>query len=138
VAQIGGSAEAGGRTVPLPSGRSRRGRRVLCSLILAATLGACTVVKVRDERGVRVSYYPGVAVVKITSTDQVQVVEAESVGAAAIGNQFSLGWSHSRIALVPPGRCQFIAWRLTSDQLAELRGLLGPSTEICSSGGETR
>jgi hypothetical protein len=96
------------------------------------------VVKVRDDQGVKVSYYPGLAVIKVTAADRVQVVETESVGAAAVGNQFSLGWSHSRIALVPPGRCQFISWRLTPGQLAELSGLLGPSTEICTSGGETR
>jgi hypothetical protein len=114
------------------------GRTSLGLVILALTLSACTVVKVRDDQGVKVSYYPGLAVIKVTAADRVQVIEAQSVGAAAVGNQFSLGWSHSRIALVPPDRCHFITWRLTSDQLAELRGLLGPSTEICSSGGETR
>lgn len=124
-------------------GQVRRGagagrRTALGATILAAALSACTVVKVQDERGLRVSYYPGVAVIRITPTDQVQVVEAESIGAAAVGNQFSLGWSQSRIALVPPGRCHFIAWRVTPDQIGELRALLAPSNEICTIGGEVK
>jgi hypothetical protein len=103
---------------------------------LAAALSACTIVRVGDGRGVRTTYFPGLAVIRITPGESVQVVEVESVGAAAVGNQASLGWSHSRIALVPPGRCQLIVWQMTRERLAELRGLFGARTEICGSDGE--
>ncbi|MBC7831203.1 MAG: hypothetical protein H7Y62_04195 [Hyphomicrobium sp.] len=102
---------------------------------LAAGLGACTIVRVSDGRGVRTSYYPGVAVIQITRPESVQVVEVESIGAAVVGNRANFGWSHSQIALVPPGRCQFIAWRTTRALTAELRALFGPGTEICDREG---
>ena len=102
------------------------------------SLGACTIVRIQGEGGVRTRYYPGVAVIQITPADSVQVVEVESVGAAAVGNQASLGWSHSRIALVPPGRCQFIAWQASREQAVELRSLFGPGTEICDREGGTQ
>lgn len=105
---------------------------------LATGLGGCTIVRVGDGAGVRSTYYPGVAVIQITRADSVQVVEVESVGAGAVGSQFNLGWSHSRIALVPPGRCQFIAWHVTPAQRTELRGLFGAGTEICDREGGTR
>jgi hypothetical protein len=104
---------------------------------LAAGLGACTIVRVGDGRGVRTSYYPGVAVIQITRAESVQVVDVESIGAAVVGNRANLGWSHSQIALVPQGRCQFLAWRVGREQVAELRRLLGPM-EICDREGERR
>ena len=118
--------------------RSELTVRLAALAALAAGLAGCTIVRVGDGAGVRSTYYPGVAVIQITRGDAVQVVEVESVGAAALGNQCTLGWSHSRIALVPQGRCQFIAWRTTPAQRTELRGLLGPGTEMCDREGEIR
>ena len=103
---------------------------------LAASLAACTIVRIGDGRGVRTTYYPGLAVIHITPGESLQVVEVESVGAAAVGNQLNLGWSHSQIALVPPGRCQLIVWQTTRERLAELRNLLGPGAELCDREGE--
>jgi len=116
----------------------RAGLALRCAALaaIAVGLGGCTVVRIGDGRGVRTFYYPGLAVIRITHTESVQVLEVESVGAAAVGNQLNLGWSHSRIALVAPGRCQFIAWQMTREQLAELRDLLGARTEICDRDGE--
>ncbi len=114
---------------------------LLCLAYLAAIaggLGGCTVVNVHSETGVRTRYYPGVAVIQLTRAEAVQVVEVESIGATGIGNQLNLGWSHSRIALVPQGRCQLIAWRIERAQVAALRELLGPGTEICDREGGTR
>lgn len=119
---------------PLPSWAPACAKRLL--LALTATLSACTIVNVRDGTGVRTSYYPGVAVIRITPTDSVQVVEVESLGASAVGNSATVGWSHNRVAIVPPGRCQLILWRPRTPELDELRGLLGPGTEICDLGGE--
>lgn len=112
--------------------------RLAALAALAAGLGACTIVRVGDGRGVRTTYYPGLAVIQITRAESVQVVEVESLGVAGVGNQLNLGWSHSRIALVPPGRCQLIAWRVERQQVAALRDLLGPGTGICDREGETR
>jgi hypothetical protein len=103
---------------------------------MAAGLGGCTIVRVGQGAGVHSTYYPGVAVIRITHADAVQVVDVESIGAAVVGNAANFGWSHSRIALVPPGRCQFIAWRMTPEQRTDLRGLLGPRTELCDQKGE--
>lgn len=116
--------------------RATSAQRWVVLAAVALGLGGCTIVRVGDGRGVRTSYYPGLAVIHVTPTDSVQVVEVESVGATAVGNQLNLGWNHSRIALVPPGRCQFIAWEMTREQLAELRGLLGARTELCDRDGE--
>lgn len=104
--------------------------------MLVAVSSACTIVRVADGRGVRTTYYPGVAVIHVTPADSVQVVEVQSVGAAAVGNQLNLGWSHSRTALVPPGRCQLIAWEMTRERLGELRELLGPGAELCDRHGD--
>ena len=120
------------RAASLPAVASR----LMPSLFLAATLSACTIVNVRDSAGVRTSYYPGVAVIRVTPTDSTQVVEVKSLGASSLANSATLGWSHSRIALVPPGRCQLILWRPRTTELDELRGLLGPRTEICDLEGE--
>ena len=111
-------------------------RRLLPAFALAATLSACTIVSVADGADVRTSYYPGLAVIRITPTDSVQVIEVESIGASAVGNSATLGWSHNRIAIVPPGRCQLILWRPRTAGLNELRSLLGPRTEICDMEGE--
>ena len=105
---------------------------------LAAGLGACTIVRVGDGGGVRTTYYPGMAVIHVTRGDAMQVVEAESVGAAVVGDRATLGWSHSRIALVPPERCQLIVWDATAAQLAELRRLFGERSEICNREGGAR
>lgn len=102
---------------------------------LALALGACTIVNVRDGDGVRTSYYPGVAVIRITAADSAQVVEVKSLGASSLANSATLGWNHGRIALVPPDRCQLILWRPRTTELDELRALLGPRTEICDLGG---
>ncbi len=112
--------------------------RLAALAAICASLCACTIVRVQSESGVRTTYYPGVAVIRITRADSVQVVEVESIGAAAVGNQANFGWSHSRIALVPPGRCQLIAWQIREEQVASLRSLLGPGTEICDREGGTR
>jgi hypothetical protein len=105
---------------------------------LVAVTSACTIVRVGDGRGAHITYYPGVAVIHVTPADSVQLVEVESVGAVAVGNQASLGWSHSWTALVPPGRCQFIAWRAATEQIETLHRLLGAGTEICSQEGGTQ
>ncbi len=127
------------------SGRRRRAAsvpavasRLMTSLFLAATLSACTIVKVRDAAGVRTSYYPGIAVIRVTPRDSAQVVEVESLGFSAVGNSATLGWSHSRVALVPPGRCQLILWRPRATDFEQLGTLMGPSTEICDVKGEVK
>jgi hypothetical protein len=111
-------------------------KRLLPALAIAVTLSACTIVKVGNGAGVRTSYYPGVAVIRITPADSVQVVEVKSLGASAVGNSATLGWSHNRVAIVPPGRCQLILWRPRTLELDALRGLLGPGAEICDLEGE--
>lgn len=110
--------------------------RVLLLPLLTGALGACTIVRVSGGQSVRSSYYPGVAVIRITSADSVQVVEVKSLGASAVGNSATLGWSHNRVAIVPPGRCQLILWRPRTPELTELRGLLGPQNEVCDLEGE--
>lgn len=117
---------------------SSRMMRVAAIVAAAASLGACTIVRVQSESGIRTRYFPGVAVIQVTRADSLQLVEVESIGAAVIGNQANIGWSHSRIALVPQGRCQLIAWRVELEQVAALRNLYGPGTEICDQEGETR
>jgi hypothetical protein len=129
---------------PLPLRVRRAGRFVgpvrLAGMagLLLASLSACTIVRVRSPDGVRTSYYPGMAVIRITPTDSVQVVEVESLGPTAVGNSATLGWIHSRVAIMPPGRCQLILWRPRTSDLDELRALLGPRTEICDGEGEGR
>ena len=113
-----------------PSGGHRARSAALAAGLLTA-LSACTIVHVRSPDGVRTTYYPGVAVIRVTPGDSVQVVEVESLGASAVGESATLGWSHSQVALVPPGRCQLILWRPRTTELDELRGLLGQEAEIC-------
>lgn len=112
--------------------------RLAAFAALTVSLGACTVVHVQTDQGVRTRYYPGIAVIQIARGDSLQVVEVESLGATAMGSQLSLGWSHSQLALVPPGRCQFLVWRMEPEQVAALRSLLGRRTEICDREGEAR
>ena len=106
--------------------------------VAAIALGACTVVRVNEGSSVRTAYYPGVAVIRITPSDSVQLVEVESLGASAVGNSATLGWSHNRVAIVPPDRCQLILWRPRTPEPTELRSLLGPRTEVCDLKGEGR
>jgi hypothetical protein len=108
------------------------------ALALATTLSACTIVNIRDGSGVRTSYYPGVAVIRVTPADAVQVLEVESAGTSVVGNQFHLGWSHSRLALVPPGRCQFIEWEANAARLTALRRIFGERAEWCSEEGDSK
>jgi hypothetical protein len=103
---------------------------------VAIALSACTMVRVGEGSAVRTRYYPGLAVIRITPTDSVQVVEARSLGVSSVGDATTLGWSHSRVALVPPGRCQLILWRAERGKIDELRGLIGPRTESCAREGE--
>ena len=121
--------------------RLRRARLALAKrfsppLGAALLLSACTIVQVGDGAGIRTSYYPGLAVIHVTPADSAQVVEVKSLGASSVANSATLGWSHSRIALVPPGRCQLILWRPRTPELTGLRGLLGPQGEVCELEGE--
>lgn len=118
--------------------RPRSTLRLTTLAAFAVSLSACTIVRIGDGQGVRTSYYPGVAVIHVTRGDAVQVVEAESVGAALVGDRATLGWSHSQIALVPTERCQLIVWEANADQLAALRRLFGEGAEICNREGEAR
>lgn len=111
-------------------------RRWIAVAAVGCLLGACTVVRVRDAEGVRVSYYPGVAVVQVRTADATRVVEVKSFGLAVVADQFTLGWLDSQTALIPPGRCQLIMLRAHPAAVAELRELLGPRTELCTQEGE--
>lgn len=110
--------------------------RILFLACAAAALGACTTVRVSDASGVRTTYYPGLAVVRLAPTDAMQVVEVEALGPAMVGNQASLGWLRSQIALVPRNRCQLLLWRADAAAVTELRERIGPGTELCTPGGE--
>jgi hypothetical protein len=125
-----GGASAGRRPA-----RVRPPLRLFVS-IAAIALGGCTVVRVNEGSSVRTRYYPGVAVIRVTPSDSVQLVEVESFGASTVGNATTLGWNHSRVAVVPTGRCQLILWRAGRKEIDEVRGLIGPRTEICDGEGE--
>ncbi|MGQ0590341.1 MAG: hypothetical protein ACT4N8_12560 [Sphingosinicella sp.] len=112
--------------------------RLAAFAALAVSLGACTVVHVQTDQGVRTRYYPGIAVIQIAQSDAVQIIEVESIGATALGSHASLGWSRSQFAWVPPDRCQFIAWQMRAGQAAALQELFGPETEICDREGGVR
>ena len=122
-----------------PAGRlAGPARAAFLGWSLLAALSGCTIVNVSNPDGVRTTYYPGLAVIRVTPTDSVQVIEVESLGASSVANNAALGWNHSRIALVPPGRCQLVLWRADEGEVDELRSLIGPRTEICDSRGPGR
>jgi hypothetical protein len=121
-----------------PRGSPATGARLLRLACAAAVLSGCTTVRVSDPSGVRTTYYPGVAVVRLAAAEAMQVVEVQALGPALVGNQASLGWLHSQIALVPPDRCQLLLWNADAAAVAELRERIGPVTELCTPGGKLK
>ena len=117
---------------------AERAGRILLLACAVAALGACTTVRVSDASGVRTTYYPGLAVVRVAAAEAMQVVEVQALGPAIVGDQASLGWLHSQIALVPPDRCQLLLWRADAGVVAELRDRIGPGMELCNPGGESK
>lgn len=106
--------------------------------VVALALGACTVVRVSEGSSVRTKYYPGVAVVRVAPGSAAQLVDVRAIGPAIVGNQASLGWLDSQIALVPQGRCHLILWRPSRATVEEIRTLFGAGTELCTPAGESK
>ena len=121
-----------------PAGAATRshGWRTLLFALAIAQLGACTMVRVSDASGVRTTYYPGVAVVRIAAGNAMQVADVRSLGLTVVSSEASLGWLRSRTALVPPDRCQLLLWHADAAAAAELGRRIGPRTELCTQEGE--
>lgn len=131
--QVGGPS---GHAAASGAGPAIRRLARIALIAAAGALGGCTIVRVRDADGVRTSYYPGLAIVRVQPTGAMQVIEVRALGATVAGDQASLGWLDSRIVLVPPDRCQLVVWRAERETTAELRRLIGPRTELCIQQGK--
>jgi hypothetical protein len=105
------------------------------ALVAAMALTGCTVIRITEGDETKVHYYPGVAVVKVERTDQMQVVSVRGLGVSVAGDMANLGLLSADIALVPPGDCAMVLWKPTKDAVQAVNGLLA-GAKACPVKGE--
>jgi hypothetical protein len=82
----------------------------MMAAFLSCFAAGCTQVAVRDSVGVRVHYYPGVAVVEVNADPRTGTSVGIEGGGLVIGtSSITLGWhSEQVIALPDPNACQAV------------------------------
>jgi hypothetical protein len=117
-------------------GRASLGRAVACVSCLlclgACTLAGCAVVRIESEGGdVRVERHWGVLAVNLAPTERSLLAETTALGVVKAWDGVTLGYYDSSLVALTPDDCRLVVWVEGSEQVAELRRLLGDRMDLC-------